>query len=219
MGDWWVVECQVYDLKKVVSGPRQPDWSPRQAWRFQVDSTDTIEGEPYFVVSVRPIKDNSCPYRFRYWFRVSDRYVARHELHHPVNTGTKTREIGPPVVTKDFSPAGSSPFFSGKFPTLPITVPLFNLNRESASFSASGGKYETYLEVQGPTVEGKADSALLPRIKTRLADKNRLVTISAGSNISEQQYWNPELPWSVYGERYHKTDISRRYWLVDMGKE
>src|SRR4030067_891268 len=92
IGDWWVVECQVYDFRKVVLGSREPGWGPKQAWRFQVDSADSIEGEPYFVVSVRPMKDNACPYWFRYWFRVSDRYVARHELNHPSSKGTKTRE-------------------------------------------------------------------------------------------------------------------------------
>jgi hypothetical protein len=222
VGDWWIVECQVYDYGEMVSGPHKPGWGPKQTWRFQVDSTDSIEGQPYFVVSIRPMRDNSCPYWFRYWFRTLDLYVGRYELYHPIGTGTKIREIGPPVVTKNFSPMGSNPFFSNKFPTLPMTVPLFNLDREFASFSASGGKFETFQETTEAdplVVEEKADWNLLSKIKTGLMDKNRLVTIRTASNIIEQQYWTPTLPWSVYGERYDKADIARRYWLVEVGQD
>ncbi len=222
LGDWWIVECQVFDLGKVVSRTREPAWSPKQAWRFQVENIDSIKDQPYFVVSVRPMEGNSCPYWFRYWFRVSDRYVGRQELFHPTGTVSKTREIGPPVVTKDFPLTGAAPFFSGKFPMLPITVPIFNLDRSFVSFGASGGKFETSQgieEAEESAVVQKADSNLLSRVRTKLMSGNKLITISTPTDINERQYWNPEIPWCVYGERFDKSYLSRRYWLVEMGHE
>jgi hypothetical protein len=221
VGDWWIVESQVYDLGKVVLGS-QPGWRTKQAWRFQVEKIDSMGDQPYFVVSVKPIKENSCPYSFSFWFRVSDRFVGRYELIHPSPTASKPKVIGPPVVTTDLSPTHAAPFFLTDFPTLPIVVPLFNVEKKSAAFPAGSGAFETSQEVEQvdwlPVAE-KADSNLLKKMEAGLIDQMMLVKINTESGIGEQQYWKNGVPWSIYGERFDKTYTSRRYWLVDMGKD
>ena len=221
-GDWWSVESQVYDLGKVVPGPAQPGWRPKKAWRFQVEKLEAIGDQPYFVVSIKPIHGNSCPYSFRFWFRVSDRFVGRHELIHPSPTPSKPKVIGPPVVTTDLSPTDAAPFFTTDFPTLPITVPLFQGGMNSVSFPAGNGGFETSQKLEKADalrVAEKADSNLLKKMGGGMLDHWILVRIHTKSGMNEQQYWKHGAPWCLYGERINKTYTSRRYWLVDMGKD
>lgn len=221
VGDWWIVESQVYDVGKVVAGS-QPGWRPKRAWRFQVEKIDSIGDQPYFVVSVKPINENSSPYSFRFWFRVSDRYVGRQELIHPNPTVSKPRVIGPPVVTTDFSATDAAPFLLTDFPTLPMTVPLFNVEKKSVSFTAGGRAFETFQELEKVDwlpVSEKADANLLKKMGAGSMDQAMLVKINTTSGIGERQYWKNGMPWCIYGERFDKTYTSKRYWLVDMGKD
>jgi hypothetical protein len=238
VGDWWVVDCQVYDFGDLVAGPSQPGWLPKQSWRFQVEEMDTIGDEQFFVVSIRPVESSSCPYWFRVWYRNSDRYVARYELYHP--TGSKQRPIGPPVVRKDFSPQGAHPFFTGKFPSVPLTVPLFastpealssdTIGQRSVSFSDkpkptsfTSSEFETVQDVEEADkseLQGKADPDLLAAEGKTLAGNNIKIRIrTETSGLEERQYWNADLPWCVYGERTQKSVLCKRYWLVDWRAE
>ena len=221
VGDWWIVESQVYDAGKVVAGS-QPGWRPKQAWRFQVEKIDSIGDQPYFVVSVKPINENSSPYSFRFWFRVSDLYVGRQELIHPNPTASKPKVIGPPVVTKDFSATDAAPFLLTGFPTLPMTVPLFNMEEKPFSYKAGGRVFQLSQElekVDGLTISEKVDAKLLKKMGADSLNQAMLIKINTKSGIGERQYWKDGMPWCIYGERLDKTYTSRRYWLVDMGKE
>jgi hypothetical protein len=221
VGDWWIVESQVYDMGKVVKGS-QPGWRPKQLWRFHVEKIDSIGDQPYFVVSVKPDNNNTSPYSHRFWFRVSDRYVGRQELIHPNLTASKPKVIGPPVVTKDFSSIDTAPFLSTQFPTLPMTVPLFNGEGKSIPYKAGGRAFHISQElekVDGLSVSEKADANLIKKMGAGSLDQAMLVKISTKSGMGERQYWKNGLPWCVYGERTDKTYTSRRYWLVDMGKD
>ena len=221
VGDWWIVESQVYDLGKVVKGS-QPGWRPKRAWRFQVEKMDTIGDQSYFVVLIKPVNDNSSPYSFRFWFRASDRFVGRQELIHPSATSSKPKVIGPPVVTKDFSPTDTAPFLLTGFPTLPLTVPLFAIEEKSVFFSARGRAFQMSQQlekVDGLMVSEKVDANLQKKMGGESLDHATLIKISSTSGIGEKQYWKNGLPWCIYGERLDKTYTSRRYWLVDMGKE
>jgi hypothetical protein len=175
------------------------------------------------MLSIHPLEGNKCPYSFRYWFRSSDRYVGRYELAHPATTGAKERVIGPPIVRKDFSPTGMTPFFPMNFPTLPMTVPLFGTERRPVSFGVTHGGVETTQEIKeldGSGVAEKVESSFLRKIEPGVLERNnRLITIRTTSGINEQQYWNARLPWCVYGERFDKTFLSKRYWLTEVGKD
>jgi hypothetical protein len=220
VGQWWVVECQVYDVGKVVKGA-QPGWRPAQAWRFQVDQIEQLAGQPYYVVSVKPVKADTCPYSFRFWFRVSDRFVGRQELIHPTSTPTKPRVIGPPVVTQDFLSQAAAPYFPDEFPSLPVTMPLFSVAQNSASFANTpeGDLTQTMQEVS-PEVMEKANKTLVAKMSPSLTTQNLSIKVmNKDANVSEQQYWNSGLPFPFYGERFDQTYTSRKYWLVDMGKK
>jgi hypothetical protein len=218
VGQWWIVECQVYDLGKVVRGA-QPGWRAMQTWRFQVEKKEQLAGQPYFVVAVKPVKDNSCPYSFRVWYRVSDRFVGRQELIHPTPTPGKPKVIGPPAVSQDFLNDAAAPFFTEEFPNLPLTMPLFNVAQKSLSFQAAQeGPLSQTVEEVSPAVMDKANAAFRARMGANLSTQNVLIKVSAAGNVSESQYWNAGLPFPFYGERFDQTHTSRRYWLVDTGK-
>lgn len=215
--DWWVVECQVYNSGKVVRGAT-PGWSPRQAWRFEVEGSESIAGEPYFVVSIHPVAGNLCPYRFRYWFRVSDRFVGRSELYHPEPAATKPRTIGPSVIRQDFTDVPPGPYVTDEFPSLPVSMPLFDTRPRLLAGDDRDGISQAF--------EGLAMSKVLEKVDPRVASKleaeggtnNHLVKLST-LNTAERQYWNSRLPWCVYGERTEKGRDFRRYWLVDAGRK
>jgi len=222
VGDWWIVECQVYNLGNVVARPSTQGWGPRQGWRFHVEGAEPIGDHPYFVLSIHPLQDNKCPYSFRYWFRSSDRYVGRYELVHPNTTSAKERVIGPPIVRKEFSSTGVTPFFPMSFPTLPMTVPLFGTERGQVSFGATHDGVETLQEIEELDtfdVSEKADASFLTRMGRGVLEKNtKLIRIRTTTHITEQQYWNTKLPWCVYGERFDNSFLSKRYWLTEVGK-
>lgn len=234
VGDWWIVKSQVYDSGKIVAGSK-PRWLPPQTWRFYVEKQDFIDSQPYFVVIIRPVEDNSYPYWFRYWFRVSDRYVGRYELYHPdTSSGTKTRDIGPAVVRKKFDPNRTVPFLTSKFPTVPITIPLFAVDRESTSAvvrektirsetsAYTNPEFEIIQEIQEVdtrTLSEKANPDFLKTIGTISKDGNTFITIRTKSSLQEEQHWDPQLPWCVYGQRVENAVIFKRYWLVEVGKD
>jgi len=221
VGDYWKVECEVYDSGKIVKGPVNPGWRAKQTWLFQVEGMENIQDQPYFVVSIKPQGDNKCPYWFRYWFRETDRHIGRQELHHQSATGGKSRSIGPPVVRKDFPPDAPSPFFADNFPSLPLTTPLFNTDQSLTPFSPRKGISAIYQEVDGtPALNfmSGAEAPLLKKDAPAAPPGNRLVKIIATANKVEQQVWNPGHPWCVYGERAHQGKPSRRYWLVESGR-
>lgn len=234
VGDWWIVKSQVYHSGEIVAGT-QPGWLPLQTWRFDVETQDSIDGQSYFVVAIHPGDDNSYPYWFRYWFRMSDRYVGRYELYHPeMSSVTKTREIGPSVVRKNFDPQRANPFLISKFPTVPITTPLFAVDGESTSAAGkdrtirSGTaaytrpEFEIIQDVKGVdvrTLSEKANPEFLQNIGSISEEGNQVITLRTTSSLQEEQHWNSQLPWCVYGQRTENAVVFIRYWLVEVGKD
>lgn len=216
VGDWWVVECQVYDTGKVVRGAK-PGWTPRQGWRFEVEGSESMAGQPYFVVSIRPDRGNLCPYWFRYWFRVSDRYVGRSELHHADPAASKPRSIGPPVVRQDFAGMPPGPFLSDEFPSLPLAMPLFDAAHAMSAGDDESEVSQAFEELPGFRVLEKADSRMAARLGARTGNRSLLARIIATSGTTVRQYWDSELPWCLYGERTENGREFRRSWLVDAG--
>jgi len=219
VGDWWVVDCQVYNEGRI--SPSEPGWTARQSWRFRVENIDSLAGRPHFIVFIQPEQGNSCPYRFRVWFDASSRYVSRYELHHPEPTATKPRRGGPSVVEHDFSDAEPAPLLTGIFPALPLTVPLFDVRQESVSFPAGNTEFDIHQSmeaVDAATALENADPNITGRIDASASNSNRLVRLTTPSDLVELQYWNANLPWCTYGERIIRGQVMRRYWLVETGK-
>ena len=232
VGDWWIMKSQVYDLAKIVPEAK-PRWLPTQAWRFHVEQQELIEDQLYFVVSVHPIEENACPYWFRYWFRAPDRYVGRYELHHP-QTSSRTQRFSDAVVRKNFDPTKFTPFLTTTFPTLPVAVPVFTEASEPASPASqepsirsepatyASPEFEIAQEVQpvdASTVYKKANPDLLGRIGNISGEGHTLITLRTTASFVEEQIWDPQLPWCVYGERMENSIVSKRYWLVEVGKD
>ncbi|GAK55056.1 hypothetical protein U27_01887 [Candidatus Vecturithrix granuli] len=233
VGDWWVVKTQRYDSGGIIRKDTPPRWLPPQAWRFDVEQQESIAGQPYFVVAVRPIEDNPCPYWFRYWFRQSDRYIARYELHQLKSSTANTRNLASSVVRKDFDPAGTTPFLTTTFPTLPLAVPVFAVesensetfaNEQSISSTApayASPEFEMLQEVQSIAVKSlteKAHPDFLGLVGNIPQEGNVFITISTTIALQEKQHWNPQFPWCIYGESVENSEITRRYWLVKMGR-
>src|SRR4030042_4440324 len=137
VGDWWTVDCEVYDTARVVTGGK-PGWRSKQGWMFTVENLEAFDNENHFVILVKPTGANECPYSFRYWFRESDRYVSRLDLIHP--DGSRGREFNAGVITKTYGGATTAPYSTFEFPTLPMAVPIFGANANSLSGGASGVK-------------------------------------------------------------------------------
>ena len=219
IGDWWIVESQVYNTGTI--NPKQIGWGPNIKWHFLVEREDAIENQLYLVVAIQPLNENPYPYYFRYWFRSADGYVGRYELYDAGNAGSKDPFTGPPARREDYPPTGAAPFFSIKFPALPMTFPLFNSDERMHSPAASGRKFITYQEseeIDGTVIAEKSHSKIRSKIEGILDKGNKLITVGSQDNMNESQYWNVNLPWPVYGELYDKTHISRRYWLIETGK-
>ena len=233
VGDWWILNSQVYDSGKIVPGA-EPRWLPPQAWRFQVEGEEWREDQHYFIVAIRPGDGNPSPYWYRFWFRQSDRYVGRYELHHPESSGSKrTRVLDAASVGKNFDPAHSLPFLMSKLPALPLTLPVFAEVRQLTSRGVRGNsvrsapapyigpEFELSQEIQ--TVDAGTFAAKTPDdvelLRTRPEKQHVLVTIRTPTAIREEQYWNPQYPWCLYGQRLENSVVTRRYWLVETGSK
>jgi hypothetical protein len=217
VGDWWVVECQVYNTGKVHRGAI-PGWTPRQGWRFEVEGTESIAGQPYFVVSIRPNHGNRCPYWFRYWFRVSDRYVGRSELNHAEHAASKPSSIWPSVVRQDFTDMSPGPFLADEFPSLPLSMPLFNARHKPLAGDDKSDVSQAFEDLAVSEVLQKVDSRMALKLEAQAGGRNKVVLFRT-LEITERQYWNSEMPWCLYGERTENGHDVRRYWLVDVGRK
>ncbi len=220
VGDWWTVQCQVYDLGGVDKRV-QPGWRPNQSWHFQVEKIEPLADQPYYVVAVTPVQENSSPYSFRYWFRVSDRFIGRQELIHPTPARSKPRIAGPPTATRDFFNGGDAPFFTDEFPTLPVNMPLFNVEMGSKDFEPASGEHRSQKveELSLPALKEKANPDLIAKNEKTLNQRNMLITLAKAANVKDTQHWNMGLPFPVYGETFDRTYTSRRYWLIEIGKK
>lgn len=232
VGDWWILKSQVYDSGKIVPGA-QPRWLPPQSWYFQVETQDSIENQSYFVVAIHPIEENPSPYWFRFWFREDDRYVGRYEMHHPnMASGKRTRNLSAPVIRKNFDPKSTWPFVTSKFPNLPLTLPVFaeieesvtNVTQERSIRSGPSTyvtpEFEAFQKVSSSEMRTMAEK--IPEdadvLSTRSMEGSLFITIQTTSSLVEEQYWNPQLPWCLFGQRIENSVITKRYWLVQTGK-
>jgi len=214
-GQWWVVESQTYNTGKIRLGDT-PGWEPKVGWRFQVEGTEAPEGEPYYVVVVTPLEGNKCAYTFRYWFRVSDRFLGRREVRHPARDPEVQKDIGPPVVVRSFN-NNPNPLSNFEFPALPATIPVFSSRAHASSAGTMSRRTQAATRISTADMKDKADPAFMAKVGARVAPDSSLFKINQGARVIESQYWNAGLPWCVYGEQSDETFTSRRYWLVDMG--
>jgi hypothetical protein len=217
-GQWWVVESQTYNTGKIRRGDT-PGWEPKVRWRFQVEGTEDLGGEPYYVVAVTPLEGNKSAYTFKYWFRVSDRSMGRREVSHPARNPEVQKDIGPPVVARSFN-NNPNPLSNFEFPALPATIPVFSSQAQASSADGPltmAQRTQAATKISAADLKGKADPDFMTKVGARVTSDSSLVKISQGAGVTESQYWNAGLPWCVYGEQSDKTYTSRRYWLVDMG--
>jgi hypothetical protein len=217
IGEWWVVECQVYNTGKVRRGAI-PGWTPRQGWRFEVEGSESIAGQPYFVVSIRPNSGNRCPYWFRYWFRASDRYVGRSELHHAEQAASKPGAKGPSVIRQDFADMPPDPYLTDEFPSLPVSMPLFNSRHQLLAGDEKSEVSQGFENLAVSEVLEKVDSRMTVKLEAEAGARNLLAVLGT-VKFTERQYWNSRLPWCLYGERTVNGQDFRRYWLVDVGRK
>jgi len=222
-GDWWTVDCQVYDTSPMMPGAK-PGWREKQPWKFTIAGEETLNNEPHFVLVVEPIENNTCPYSFRYFLRNPDGFVSRFDMIHP--EGSRGRGFKAGTVTKTFTGVPAAPYATSSFPTLPMVVPIFGTRSNEAAESSTGhpaafGRTSQTVEKISPTaLMNKAESSLVDSFgKYRLEGEAALVKITRGNSVTDSQYWSAGLPWCVYGEQQDGPEMTRRYQLTDMGKK
>ena len=221
-GDWWTVDCQVYDASPMMPGLK-PGWRDKQSWKFSVEGEEEFNGQPHFVLMVEPIENNTCPYSFRYFLRKPDGFVSRFDMIHP--EGSRGRGFKAGTVTKTFTGAPAAPYASPSVPTLPTVFPIFGTRTTEAAESSTGhpasfGRTSQTVEKISPAaLMNKAEAALVDSVgKYPLEGEAALVRITRGSSVTDSQYWSAELPWCVYGEQQDGQDLTRRYWLTGTSK-
>jgi hypothetical protein len=237
VGDWWIVESQVYDRGDKLPGAT-PGWLEKETWLFSVASTNALDGTACYEVAIQPRAGNRCPYWFTCWFRMSDLLVLRRELHQPEVTRTG-RPFSARVVQANYSTDEAMPFMPSDFPSLPLTVPHFAgglTNVYRAKVSAAG---------PAPALQGapqlSARSATATVTQTFQPDETMEPEEGMGSNRAraanspsaparfgvfvlaqsekkyERQSWNSNFPWQVYGEKWESGLLVRRSRLLDCG--
>jgi len=237
VGDWWVVESQVYDRGDRKPGAA-PGWLEKEAWLFTVEATNAIDGKSCYQVSIKPKQPNRCPYWFTCWFRMSDLLVLRRELHQPDTTRTG-RPFSGPVVQANYSSDEESPFMPADFPNLPLTVPHFageatNVYAARTSPAPSGA---------APSGAARNSSRSLARVVTQTFRPNErlehdttltsavampanpiggkgqfgVLVLAQSADKYERQTWHSALPWQVYAENWECGQMIRRSWLAGSG--
>jgi hypothetical protein len=237
VGDWWVVESQVYDHGDKLPGAT-PGWLEKEAWVFSVASTNAIDGEVCYQVSIQPKDGNRCPYWFICWFRTSDLLVMRRELRQPAATRSG-RRFPMPVAQANYSKDEETPFMPSDFPNLPLAVPHFAgemTNQYQASAFAGG---------PAPAPQGaarKAARSVTAKVTQAFhPDETMAPEQGPGSNVAkaanppgapakvgvfvlaqsetkyERQHWNSNVPWHLYGEKWEDGLLVRKSRLLECG--
>ena len=234
VGDWWTVESQVYDRGDKMPGAT-PGWLNKETWQFSVVSTNSIDGEACYQVSIQPKDQNRCPYWFSCWFRMSDLLVLRRELHQPAATRTG-RQFSAPVVQANYSKDEEAPFMPFDFPSLPLTIPHFaggmtNVYRTKVSFTRRapaprGGPQKPARSLAASVTQTFHPNETIgheqvfgsrspnpPGAQVRFG----VFVLAQLADKFERQNWNSNLPWHAYGEKWEGGLLVRRSWLVDCG--
>ncbi len=199
VGDWWTVDSQRFDRGENLPGAT-PHWLDRETWRFSVDATNSIDGQPCYEVSVTPGTNNLCPYWFVYSFRMSDLLVLQRELHQPMLEKTG-RGTSAPVIISSYSKDDQTPLVPSDFPNLPMTVPHFaggqtNSYRSTGPRTFSGSLTQTFQQ------DGKATG---------------VIVITPSAERYYRQNWDGQHPWHTYAEKWEFGDLVHKSWLTDSG--
>jgi hypothetical protein len=237
IGDWWVVESQVYDRGEK-RADAVPGWVDKEAWLFRAMATNAIAGESCYELSIRPGAGNRCPYWFSCWFRVSDLLVMRRQLHQPTATRTG-RPFSVSAVQTDYAIDYESPFVPSDFPNLPLTMPHFAggqtnhyvpkpapirgvsplpaASRKSPR-SLGGSVTQTFHPNQGMEQERAKlpDASTLPKFP-ETGGRFGVIVLDLSGDKYERQSWHRDLPWHVYGEKCEHGVTVRRSWLAALG--
>jgi hypothetical protein len=237
IGDWWVVESQVYDHGDKKPGA-VPGWLDKETWLFSVIATNSIDGQSCYEVSIKPGDGNRCPYWFSCWFRISDLLVMRRELHQPTITRTG-RPFSAPAAQADYSKDEESPFLPSDFPNLPLTTPHFaggqtNRYAPQASPSRPASAPQGVPRKSPRSLSGSVTQAFQPNESMEQENAHRpgaamppnspgakvrfgVILLAQSADKYERQSWHSDLPWHVYGEKSEHGVAVRRSWLADHG--
>ena len=237
VGDWWIVESQVYDRGDRRPGA-VPGWLDKEAWLFSVEATNSIDGEGCYQVTIKPKEPNRCPYWFTCWFRMSDLLVLRRDLHQPTTTRTG-RPFAAPVAQANYSSDEPMPFMPSDFPNLPLAMPHFvggttNVYEAKASSAKSAAAPQGAVrnsprslaravtqtfhphEMLDPDA-ARGSGVAMPANPPGEKEHFGVLVLAESADKYERQHWNNALPWHVYGEKWEGGQMVRRSWLAGRG--
>ena len=237
IGDWWVMESQVYDRGDKKPGA-VPGWLDKESWLFSVAATNSIDSQSCYEVSIKPGDGNRCPYWFSCWFRISDLLAMRRELHQPKATRTG-RPFSAPAVQANYSKDEESPFLPPDFPSLPLATPHFaggQTNRYASLTSpirpasaAQGAPQNSPRSLSGsvtqeshPNETMEQENALrpgaaMPPNSPGAKGRFGVIVLAQSADKCERQSWHNDLPWHDYSEKSEHGVVVRRSWLTEHG--
>ncbi len=221
IGDTWIVETEIYDESPMMPDST-PSWTAKQAWRFQLEDIKSSSKDQQYILTVRPVDDNRCPYWFKFWLRRSDLFVCSYEIFYQKDTDDS--ETAPAPYRKYVAGDGSSfyffEYFKNRFPTFPISlIPNFDNAAEaensrslSTTSPTSGIIRQQVVAISGEPPADIIDRGLAPRAASEHGDKYFQVTMQY-EEFSETQYWKKGLPWPFFGHRKGGGGVEKRFHL------
>ncbi len=224
IGDSWVIESEILDEGRVVSGAAPQD-GERQKWLFEVADIKSSEKQEYYLLNIKPQDANNCPYAFTFWLRIPDLYVYSYEI---VYAGDAGAADGSSDSYRKFMSGNRAEsyidYFIPRFPTLPLIItPRF----ESEERALAAPESDIYrrparrLLQRVAVIKGNPPPSSMMRSLSRqmehtsTADEYTEVTLELGE-IQEVQYWQKGLPWPFYGQRSSGKTIEKRFWLCQV---
>jgi hypothetical protein len=225
IGDTWTVETEMFDESPVMPDST-PSWTAKQAWRFLVEDIKSSSKDRQYILTIKPVDDNRCPYWFKFWLRSPDLFVCSYELFYQEDTDDSETALA--SYRKYIAGDGSSfyffEYFKNRFPTFPISLlPNFdntaeNIRARSAASPTAGQIRQQVVAISGAPPSDMLNRNLASRATSGHGDEYFEVTMEY-EEFTETQYWKEGLPWPFFGHRKGGGSVEKRFHLTDCQRQ
>jgi hypothetical protein len=226
IGDFWVVETEIFDQGNIMKWSDEMGWSEKQAWRFEVLGIESANDCRCYHLQISPINGNACPYDLLLWLRIPDLQVNAFQIVYPADDFGSNRRR--PRSIRKYIPATRTSdaffdYFKARFPSLPLwLIPQFNSDPVPSASSADMPRPHTKLGQKIATHSGAfpsehADAISPYRAVETSKGRYHKVTLAYG-DAQEIQYWENGRPWTVYGYKSGKNGVEKLYRLTQVGR-
>lgn len=224
VGDSWTVETEIFVEVRAMPGSTSA-WTPKQVWRFTVEDIKAASKSRQYILSIEPVDDNRCPYKFRFWLRSPDLFVCSYEISDRDAGNGSAGTLAPyrKYMAGDGTSSYFFDYFKNRFPTFPISLlPDFNADdsadskaRSQSNLTDAAGKIRQQVTIVfGDPPSEMIEPALISKSTSERDGRYAKVTLEC-NDFKETQYWKKGLPWAFYGHRGGGGAVEKRFRLVD----